>query len=519
MPKTKINVNFAATSPMPTVLKPSVFTFRQPNAILPEFLSEFNTGAVMIDITQRVIKDSWSPQNAVTRARELVPDLAAIISRGATPILAIAGLPTLWSPTDWSAWAAHVANIAVAIKTNLGSNPLYQIGWEPDAGWEGTEAEFGVFYANTSAGLKTVGAPVGGPATSTAWTAFLPNFVQFCNTNNLPLDFIVWHQFNTDSNLSFELAVNQIRQWAGNRPLILGEWSTWMNFPDPSPEHDTSVRAAHMVTTLVTLAKLGVTYQTATSLIEQQDGPTPFVGSFGIYSNQYIRKPVFHALKFLSSLASTRLAVTSDNQFVSAIAGKTGPSSAKVLIAAFTPSQKMVDTDKAILSVMGLPNTQAVAIETAANAARGKPRDISLTFSGLSLNGKTARIYRVDSTHCNISIDQTEYVNRMTSLASTLSTNLVAHLLLSYSVEEVTTFLNVQSSPDPKAALQALPEPSRLTTVAIADKAYLFVEEAKATVGAYYNSLFSPIAEILPIVNSTIKFQTEDGGVYLVDVS
>ena len=88
---------------------------------------------------------------------------------------------------------------------------------------------------------------------------FLYNFIRFAaetgipelGLDRLPLDFIVWHQFDTDGRgepLLFEKPVGEIRRWLeefGYDPateLGISAWNSWWNFgadPDElSPERD-----------------------------------------------------------------------------------------------------------------------------------------------------------------------------------------------------------------------------------------------------------------------------------------
>lgn len=168
---------------------------------------------------------------------------------------------------------------------------------------------------------------VGGPAISgIEHEKWIKDFVDFCDTNALDVDFISRHIYaSIDKKVVghysyFKLRdTREVAQEAGttrsiidqnkkfkNTPLHITEFSSIYR-PD-SPLHDTVKNAAY-VTDLVTKMMGKATsysYWTFGDAFEEQGVPfSQFHGGFGLVANNCIPKPTFWAFKFLNDLFET----------------------------------------------------------------------------------------------------------------------------------------------------------------------------------------------------------------------
>ena len=191
------------------------------------------------------------------------------------------------------------------------------------------QAEYFKLYDYTAKAIKSVNKDykVGGP--SSAGNAWIPEIINYCEKQNVPIDFIATHtysvikgtfdesgktgiQFNPDSMAVTKDVVKsraQIQSSAKpNLELHYTEWSS--SFSSSDPIHDTYQSAAFI------LDKIKGTESVATSMsywvftdIFEEKGPrtTPFHGGFGLLNYQSIKKPAYYAYQFLNNLGETEL--------------------------------------------------------------------------------------------------------------------------------------------------------------------------------------------------------------------
>ena len=168
---------------------------------------------------------------------------------------------------------------------------------------------------------------MGGPATAGA--AWVPEMINFCANNKVPIDFISTHSYgvnqgfldewgNTGTVLSKdEMAVsgdviNSRKQIANsvfpNLELHYTEWSA--SYTPADPIHDSYHEAAYILQKLkqVNGSANSMSYWVFTDIFEES-GPrfTPFHGGFGLMNTQGIKKPAYYAYKFLNELGKTEL--------------------------------------------------------------------------------------------------------------------------------------------------------------------------------------------------------------------
>ncbi|HEY5284058.1 MAG TPA: glycoside hydrolase, partial [Polyangia bacterium] len=193
-------------------------------------------------------------------------------------------------------------------------------------------------FASTARAIKRVSSAyrVGGPAT--AGCAWLPEFIQYCASHRVPVDFVSTHDYGVESGLLDETGnagtifshdprsiygnVLRMREQISASPLPnlelhFTEWSS--SYTPADPLHDSYHSAAFILDKLKKsgTAAQSMSYWVFTDIFEEA-GPrfTPFHGGFGLLNTQDIRKPAFFAYQFLNRLGPTELASSDPASYV-----------------------------------------------------------------------------------------------------------------------------------------------------------------------------------------------------------
>ena len=142
-----------------------------------------------------------------------------IIERGVRPFVELSFMPSkiasgqsqfgfynanVSPPTSSEAWGAFITQFVRHLVERYGLAEVRQWHFEVwnEANlpffWSGTQAQYFELYKATAVALKGVdaGLKVGGPATSAGH--WLPEFLDYCATNNAPLDFVSTHAYAGD---------------------------------------------------------------------------------------------------------------------------------------------------------------------------------------------------------------------------------------------------------------------------------------------------------------------------------
>ena len=217
----------------------------------------------------------------------------------------------------------------------------------------GSQKDYFRLYEATVRAIKEVNPNlrVGGPSTSAC--LWLEEFLAFCKENDVPCDFVSTHHYPGDAfgnfinlrNVKQMLAAaldaaknhrtlsetmtkmfflpedfirwdkgtlakmdDEAKKKVVDRPLFITEWNSMAVFG--SPVHDEKYSAAFAVKSCMDLNNTlaGYMFWCCSDLFEEQFMlPRPFVGSFGIVSNDGIPKPNFWGFKLLSQLYPKRL--------------------------------------------------------------------------------------------------------------------------------------------------------------------------------------------------------------------
>ncbi len=286
------------------------------------------------------------------------------------------GLP----PSDYEKWADVVQAIVDYYGNTLGLNAWYKVWWEPDTGfWQGTQEEFFKLYKYAVIGARRANrnAKIGGPSVSGEEEVYwrireqhrtepmVYDFIRYCahtpvpelGLDRVPIDFLVWHQFNSDPSTGFRRTASQVRSWLKSfgypetTPMLIGEWSVWRDWPKfLDPGRDSNYAASYAIASLIGMDRAGITHHAFTSIIEQgvESFQGEFGGDFGIFTKSLIIKPVYNAFRTLSYLEDQRVEVMIRDPFIAAVATR-GKDAVAVLIANFIPDDGMLREEASAL--------------------------------------------------------------------------------------------------------------------------------------------------------------------------
>ncbi len=189
----------------------------------------------------------------------------------------------------------------------------FEVWNEPNIGfWAGSQDEYFELYKQSASAVKRVNnrIPVGGP--STAQLAWIPDLIQYCVRQNVPIDFVSTHVYPDDpQKLIFgqdhlytfeqviprglELIKHQVESSKmPNLPVWLTEWSS----QNPAFIADT-------IKNSIGLAE-AMSYWTFSNVFEEGGVPSGiFNQTFGLIDQWGIARPSLHAFAMLHKLGDT----------------------------------------------------------------------------------------------------------------------------------------------------------------------------------------------------------------------
>ncbi|MCB8988772.1 MAG: hypothetical protein H6661_13610 [Ardenticatenaceae bacterium] len=108
-------------------------------------------------------------------------------------------------PKDYAEWGKLIHKFVAHCVDRYGLEEVrrwyFEVWNEPnlDSFWAGSQADYFNLYRTTVETIKEIDADlrVGGPAT--AKNEWIPEFLEFCARNNLPVDFVSTHHYPTDA--------------------------------------------------------------------------------------------------------------------------------------------------------------------------------------------------------------------------------------------------------------------------------------------------------------------------------
>ena len=270
-------------------------------------------------------------------------------------------------PSDYDAWGRLLTNLVKHWIERYGLEEVrqwyFEIWNEADLHvfWNGTKTQYFKLYEVSAKAIKSVCEElrVGGPATSNfvpderfdgevenfsahktnliddlqslEWRGtWIEAFLNFCEKENLPLDFISTHPYPTDFAVDGQAETGELKGrsrhvdstkedllWLRKKvdasaykeaEIHLTEWSSSPTSRDCS--HDFLPAAAYIVKCNVDSLGLAdsLSYWVFTDIFEEAGpGPEAFHGGFGLLNMHGIKKPAYHAYRFLNQLGTEML--------------------------------------------------------------------------------------------------------------------------------------------------------------------------------------------------------------------
>jgi xylan 1,4-beta-xylosidase len=239
-------------------------------------------------------------------------------------------------PKDYQKWYDLIKALVEHWTQRYGEKEVaswyFEVWNEPNlkgAFFTGAQQDYFKLYKETATAIKSVSAAyrVGGPAT--AGNAWIPDMINFCAQEKVPIDFISTHDYGVKQGF-LDAAGNAGTILSQNRNLIADDmqrsrkqitnsvmpklqlhYTEWSASYTPSdPIHDSYHEAAYILNTVKRAAPYvnSMSYWTFTDIFEEA-GPrvTPFHGGFGLINYEDIKKPAFYAFKYLNELGKTEL--------------------------------------------------------------------------------------------------------------------------------------------------------------------------------------------------------------------
>ncbi len=239
-------------------------------------------------------------------------------------------------PNDYDRWGALIENLVRHWTKRYGvqevSSWYFEVWNEPNLTpgfWTGTQEEYFKLYAYAAKAVKRVypNYKVGGPATAGA--AWEPEMIQYCEKNQVPIDFISTHAYGVDVGFLDEFGGAGTRLSANGwsvsqdvlqsrkeieestKPKLELHYTEWSSSYTPAdPIHDSYHQAAYILQKIkqVGMAANSMSYWVFTDIFEEA-GPRfiPFHGGFGLMNTQGIKKPAYHAYALLNKLGEIAL--------------------------------------------------------------------------------------------------------------------------------------------------------------------------------------------------------------------
>lgn len=284
-------------------------------------------------------------------------------------------------PKDYRKWGELIRNLTQHFTERYGAEEVkswyFEVWNEPNLSpgfWTGTQEDYFKLYEYSVKAIKSVNSEykVGGPATAGA--AWVPEMINFCTKNNLPLDFISTHSYGVKQGFLDEYGISgtvlskdpmavsgdvlnsrkQIEHSSmPNLELHYTEWSS--SYTPADPIHDSYHEAAYILEKIkqVGNAANSMSYWVFTDIFEES-GPrfTPFHGGFGLLTIQGICKPALYSYEFMNKLGKTELSNTDAHSW----ACKSGNGGVQLLFWDFTNTHPGDSVHNQVYYIKDLPS-------------------------------------------------------------------------------------------------------------------------------------------------------------------
>jgi hypothetical protein len=260
-----------------------------------------------------------------------------MLSTGAKPFFSLSYMPPALAsgdvtsePTNWGEWQWLVQKTIEHYSGQLGLPDVYYEVWnEPDlfGKWRmGGKKDYKMLYLYSARGAAAASGvrpfKFGGPATTGLYKNWIDNFLPYIVQNRLRLDFFSWHRYTLNA-ADYTTDVKDVDRWLESHPYFAGVEKI---ISETGPEskvsqiNSSTAGAAQLIASareLLYKVKYGFNFAVT--------------GQWGILGT-----PRYEALRLLNQLGSSRLAITGEGTWVTAIGAQKGDSY-QVLVVNYDP--------------------------------------------------------------------------------------------------------------------------------------------------------------------------------------
>lgn len=288
-------------------------------------------------------------------------------------------------PREYGQWNTLIRKLVTHWQQRYGAAEVrewfFEVWNEPNLKtfWTGSQDDYFKLYRGTAETIKSVDGSfkVGGPAT--ADNQWIGEFVDFCNKNSVPVDFVSTHHYPTDafgkksSDTLTELQhthpgvmrdeVVKVRGEAHGLPLYYTEWNCSSNPRDPL--HDESFAAAFATRIVMDGQGLaeGYSFWTFSDIFDENYFPSvPFQGGFGLLNIHGIAKPVYRAFQLMHHLGDDQVPIEGAHPTVSAWVVRKG-TAATLLLTNLAMPRHPIHTEMVNIRLVGAPDLCSASIE------------------------------------------------------------------------------------------------------------------------------------------------------------
>jgi len=302
-------------------------------------------------------------------------------------------------PRNPDEWKSLVRDLAKNLISRYGRAEtkewFFEVWNEPNLPefWKGSKKDYFSFYRHTATALKETDPelPVGGPAT--ARNEWIPDIIEFCEKNRVPLDFISTHHYPVDAALGWsgdmeemmsragrgvlKKMAQQARRQSGKYPLFYTEWSSSSGCRDPY--HDDPYAAPFIIKTLLDNRNLVdlYSYWTFSDIFEELSFPAqPFHGGFGLLNLHGIPKPAYWAFHMLHKTGQEEIPLNCENPSTIEAVATRDKNRLVMLFANHQVPGQPIQEEKINLSVGGLNLKKITAFIERTDDTSGNPKKL-----------------------------------------------------------------------------------------------------------------------------------------------
>jgi len=288
-------------------------------------------------------------------------------------------------PKDYRQWAVLINKLAAHWVERYGVTEVrqwfFEVWNEPNlkAFWTGSQQDYFSLYRVTAEAVKSIDPllKVGGPAT--AKNEWISEFLDFCDKNKVPVDFVTTHHYPTDAfgkigadtEEQLEHAPRDImrkdtakvRDQARGLPVYYTEWNVSSNPRDPL--HDESFTAAFATKIIMEAHGLvaGYSFWTFSDIFSENYFPSiPFQGGFGLLNIYGIAKPAYRAFELLHHLGTELISVEGSHETVNAWVIRK-ENAVTILMTNHAMPRHTISTELLNLHITAAPQPRVVYIE------------------------------------------------------------------------------------------------------------------------------------------------------------